>query len=82
MAGLNKSEFTNPATGKLYDPDLFAVMDGLDAPMFAGDPTRSGYKDGIIDNRDGYAKVRGQVSLMPSESGWKGNLSSGQTIND
>jgi hypothetical protein len=79
---IDKSEFTNPSTGKLYDAELFGLIDGLGAPMAAGESARSGYQDGIIDNRDGYAKIRGAVDLMPSESGWKANSPTGQTIYD
>lgn len=78
---ITKAEFTDPSTGKLYDPDLFTAMDSLGAPMFAGDPTRAGYQDGVIDNKDGYTKVRGQISLAVTANAWNANLaSSGQTI--
>jgi len=78
---ITKSEFTNPSTGKLYDPDLFTAMDTLGAPMFVGDPTRAGFQDGVIDNKDGYTKVRGQISLAVTANAWTSNLApSGQTI--
>ncbi len=79
---ISKEEFTDPTTGQLYDPDLFAAIDSLGAPQYAGDPVRSGYQDGIIDNRDGYAKVRGQVSMATTASDWNAHLSSGTTIQD
>ena len=56
-------------------------MDSLGAPMFTGDTTRAGFQDGVIDNRDGYTKVRGQISLAVTANAWTANLaSSGQTI--
>jgi Tfp pilus assembly protein PilX len=75
---ISKAEFTNSATGLLYDANLFTLIDtiGLDA-------TRSGYNDGFIDNRDGYAKVRGGIALATSAKDWNTNLAaSGQTVND
>lgn len=78
---ITKSEFTNTSTGKLYDPDLFAAIDSLGAPAFAGDTSRAGYQDGVISNHDGYTKVRGQISLAVTANAWNANLaSSGQTI--
>jgi hypothetical protein len=71
---ITAAEFTNASTGKMYDPDLFKTIDALDAPRYAGDPARTGLNDGVIDNRDGYAKVRGEVHLATSESAWKSNL--------
>jgi Tfp pilus assembly protein PilX len=47
------------------------------------DSPRLGYKDGIIDNKDGYAKARGQVNLAVTSAAWSANLaSSGKTIQD
>jgi Tfp pilus assembly protein PilX len=93
---ISKAEFTNPATGKLYDDNLFFLMDNLSAPLLnedkngnglldAGedingngildvDPPRSGYNDGIIDNRDGYAKIRGGLTLSTNEADWAAEL--------
>lgn len=80
---ISKSEFTNPSTGKLYDSELFAAMDSTGAPMFDGDVTRLGYRDGIIDNYDGYAKVRGTLTIAAREIDWSNQLAStGQKIND
>ncbi|HEX2972888.1 MAG TPA: pilus assembly PilX N-terminal domain-containing protein, partial [Tepidisphaeraceae bacterium] len=82
-AAISREEFTDPATGKLYDPDLFDAIDSLNGPQYAGDPVRSGYRDGIIDGRDGYAKVRGQVSVATTASAWNSKAaSSGSTIQD
>lgn len=80
---VSRAEFTNPVTNQLYDRDLFDAIDSLNGPMYAGDPTRAGYRDGVIDARDGYAKVRGQIALATSASAWSANLaSSGSAIQD
>ncbi|HEY7115577.1 MAG TPA: hypothetical protein VH475_03265 [Tepidisphaeraceae bacterium] len=80
---IDTGEFTNPSTGKLYDTDLFKAMDSLGAPMFAGDTTRAGYQDGIIDNRDAYTKVRGQIDIAATANAWSSNLApSHETIQD
>ncbi|HZN65620.1 MAG TPA: hypothetical protein VFB66_09975 [Tepidisphaeraceae bacterium] len=47
------------------------------------DPPRAGYKDGLIDNRDGYAKIRGQITLATTSAAWESNLApQGQDIHD
>ncbi len=79
---ISKAEFTNPATSKLYDTDLFTAMDSLGAPMYAGDSTRAGYQDGMIDNRDAYTKVRGQISLASTANAWSTSLGSSGKISD
>jgi hypothetical protein len=71
---LSQSEFTNPSTGQLYDANLFAAMDSTGAPLFDGDVTRVGYRDGVIDNSDGYAKVRGTLTVAATEATWAANL--------
>ena len=79
---ISTAEFTDPSTGKLYDPDLFKAIDSLGAPQYAGDATRSGFQDGVIDNRDGYTKVRGQISMATTANNWIANLPTGTTIQD
>jgi hypothetical protein len=80
---VSRAEFTNPSTGKLYEPNLFKAIDTINGPLFSGDEARVGYNDDVIDNRDGYAKVRGHIELATSASGWAANLASqGKTIND
>ncbi len=82
-ARITQSEFTNPSTGRLYEPELFSAIDSIGAPMFAGDPERMGYKDGIIDNSDGYAKLRGSATIASTADAWAANLApQGKTIND
>ena len=78
---ITAAEFTNPSTGKLYDPDLWKAMDSLGGPLSAGDPLRAGYMDNKIDNRDAYTKIRGEISIASTADAWKTNLaSSGKTI--
>lgn len=80
---VSQSEFTNPATGKLYDPNLLSAIDNLGGPLAPTDPIRPGYQDGVISNNDAYAKVKGQVMLSDTATSWAQNLASqGLTIND
>jgi len=80
---ITRTEFTKPSTGKLYDDNLFTLLDGLGAPLFAGDVIRDGFNDNVIDNRDGYAKIRGTLSFATTAEAWIANLTpKNQTIND
>jgi Tfp pilus assembly protein PilX len=88
---VSKSEFTNPSTGKLYDADLFTAIDTLGMPLRSSDALRPGLSvsggkiigDGVLDNNDGYTKIRGQISMATTASAWNANLaSSGKTVND
>lgn len=79
---ITKAEFTDPATGKLYDSDLFTAIDSLGAPQFTDDPQRAGFQDGVIDNRDGYSKIRGQVAMATTAASWQSNLGSTTKIQD
>ncbi|HEX8916122.1 MAG TPA: hypothetical protein VF796_27485 [Humisphaera sp.] len=76
---ITRAEFTNPATGKLYDADLFDAIDGLGAPA-AGEAARVGYQDGVISNADAYTKVRGTVTMATTANAWQSNLGSSGTI--
>jgi hypothetical protein len=77
------AEFTDPATGKLYDQTLMGAIDALGGPLASTDPTRAGYMDNQIDNRDPYAKVRGQVLIKETLDSLKTRLASkGQAIED
>ncbi len=42
-----------------------------------GDPNRAGYGDGILDDRDRYAKLRGEVYIKADLSGWLNGASGG-----
>lgn len=80
---VSASEFTNSSTGKLYDDSLMTVIDNLGGPLYTGDQTRSGYQDGTIDNRDGYAKVRGQILVAETSDSLISRLkANNQTILD
>ena len=80
---VTRVEFTNPSTNKLYDANLFDLIDNLNAPLFVGDVVRDGLDDDVIDNRDGYAKVRGAVSLSTTAQAWINDLTpKNQTIWD
>lgn len=80
---VTQAEFTNPSTGALYDPELFRAIDSINGPLFAGDPARVGYNDGVIDNTDGYAKIRGYVQLATTADAWSSNLAAqSKDIND
>jgi hypothetical protein len=80
---VDAAEFTNPATGQLYESNLFKAIDSINGPMYAGDPTRQGYQDNRLDDSDGYAKIRGYVMLAPTADGWAANLApQGKDIND
>jgi hypothetical protein len=80
---ISSAEFMNPSTGKMYDADLFATIDGLGPPLTTAEGQRDGYRDGVIDNRDAYAKVRGQISLAATSTDWNNNLrSQGKVIQD
>jgi hypothetical protein len=73
---ITASEFTNPATGNLYDPQFFKAIDSIGAPLFDGDVIRAGYLDGVIDNFDGYAKLRGNIALATTEAAWTNHINS------
>ena len=102
---VDRGEFTNPATGRLYDAELFATIDGLSPPQYNEDrngngfldrdednmipngrldvePPRSGYQDGRIDNRDGYAKTRGSVLVATTANAWQSTLAAPKTVLD
>lgn len=80
---VTRAEFTDPGTGEVYDDNLFTAIDMIGAPMFSGDVVRQGYMDGVIDNSDGYAKIRGNVSLATTADAWAANLAAqNKTIND
>lgn len=80
---ITQSEFTNAATGTLYDANLLSAIDSLGAPLTPSSPVRPGYQDGTISNADSYAKVHGQVQLATTAAAWSSNLApQGLSIND
>jgi len=76
--GITSGDFTNGSTGKLYDADLFSLVD---SPMGAldangnlpnGSPSPwTGYNDSKMDYQDGYAKVYGTVKTALSYTAWQ-----------
>jgi len=42
-----------------------------------GDPTRVGYDDGIIDDHDRYAKIRGEVKILATMAAWNAGAAGG-----
>jgi hypothetical protein len=80
---ISAAEFINPSTGNSYDANLFSAIDSLGGPLTDDEPLRDGYEDGIIDNRDAYAKIEGQIVIATSSSAWTSNLASqGKVIQD
>jgi Tfp pilus assembly protein PilX len=67
---ISTAEFTDPATNKLYDENLFKAMDATGGPLYDGDTVRTGYQDNQIDNSDVYAKVNGQLLMAATQSGF------------
>jgi hypothetical protein len=72
---LSEAEFTNPSTGKLYEPDLFALLDEINGPL-GSEQARDGYKDDRINFDEGYGKIRGSVALAVTADQWSSWLSS------
>ncbi|CAN5643109.1 hypothetical protein BH09PLA1_BH09PLA1_25060 [soil metagenome] len=80
---LSSAEFVNSSTGQSRESNLFQLIDGLGGPLFSGDVIRSGYQDNTVDNRDGYAKIKGTLTLTTTADAWNSAISgAGQTISD
>ncbi|MBI1338430.1 MAG: hypothetical protein GC164_15920 [Phycisphaera sp.] len=62
-------------SGDIHAAQLFTLIDT------AGDPSRPGYNDGVIDELDGYAKIKGEVKLTASMSDWNNGAAGGQYQN-
>lgn len=67
---ITTSAFIDSTTGTSRDPELFYLLDHLSPPLLSGDPTRAGYGDGVLDNRDGYAKIKGSVQVTVTQPDW------------
>ena len=63
---IDRGEFTNGSTGKLYDENLFATIDGLAPPQFNEDRNGNGYfdfdEDTMIKN--------GKLDIDPARKGY------------
>ena len=80
---LASSEFVNPSTGQSRESNLFKLIDNLGGPLFAGDVIRAGYQDNALDNRDGYAKIKGTFTLATTAEAWNAAIAgAGQTISN
>jgi hypothetical protein len=79
--------FDTNADGKIGSIELESGVQGAAALIAAnqllelidtfGDPARSGYHDGFIDNADRYAKVRGQVQITAALQSWQDGAAHG-----
>ncbi len=77
------NEFYNSSTHGQYDSELLGAIDSLGGPLFGGDVIRLGYRDGVVASNDGYAKVRGTISVAESSDALISRLrSNNQTIQD
>ena len=51
-------------SGNIHTAQLFELIDTF------GDSSRAGYNDGVIDDKDDYAKIHGHVKLLADLQGW------------
>lgn len=67
---------TASSPGQISLSELEAVMSPINAAQFMelidtfGDPGRAGYGDGLIDDFDRYAKIRGEIHITADAQGW------------
>ncbi|MEO0477218.1 MAG: hypothetical protein AAF085_14810, partial [Planctomycetota bacterium] len=67
---------TASSPGQITQTELEASMTTLDAGQLMrlidtfGSPLRAGYNDGVIDEYDRYAKVRGEIHVAADLAGW------------
>ncbi len=68
---------TASSPGQLTQSELEAGMSTLDAQQLLalidtfGSPNRAGYNDGVIDQYDRYAKIRGEIHIAADVAGWE-----------
>ncbi|MBC8108318.1 MAG: hypothetical protein H7Z14_17160 [Anaerolineae bacterium] len=78
---LSSAEFTNSSTGQSRESNLFQLIDGLGAPLFSGDVIRAGYQDSVLDTKDGYAKIKGTLTMTTTAEAWNSAIAgAGETI--
>ncbi|MCC6580569.1 MAG: hypothetical protein IT440_09015 [Phycisphaeraceae bacterium] len=63
------------ATHHVEAAQLLSLIDTM------GDPARPGYNDGVIDDLDRYAKVRGQIALTAGYDDWNQGAAEGNIQN-
>lgn len=74
---------TSSSPGQITLTELDSAMDPLDAQQLMllldtfGSPLRAGYNDGVIDQYDRYAKIRGEVHVAADLQGWIDGAASG-----
>lgn len=78
------SHFDTPSSpGQISVSELESQMHSLDAQQLMrlidtfGSPNRAGYNDGVIDEYDRYAKVRGEIHIAADLAGWLNGAASG-----
>ncbi|MGB0767447.1 MAG: hypothetical protein ACPGYV_07030 [Phycisphaeraceae bacterium] len=68
---------TSSSPGQITTTELEASLSPLDAEQLMrlidtfGSPLRAGYNDGVIDEYDRYAKVRGEIHVAADLAGWE-----------
>jgi len=73
---------TSSSPGQITTTELEASLDTLDAQQLMalidtfGSPLRAGYNDGVIDEYDRYAKVRGEIHVAADVAGWEAGAAS------
>ena len=73
---------TASSPGQITLSELDAEMDTLDAQQLMalldtfGSPLRAGYNDGVIDEYDRYAKIRGEIHIAADLAGWESGAAS------
>jgi len=79
---------TSSSPGQITLSELQAEMDPLDAQQLMqlidtfGSPSRAGYNDGVIDEYDRYAKIRGEVHIAAGVSGWESGAATSGSYQD
>jgi len=68
--------------GQVTISELESKMNPLDAAQLMqlidtfGSPSRAGYNDGVIDEFDRYAKIRGEIHIAADLAGWEAGAAS------
>lgn len=72
------AHFDQDANGVITTTELVTLADSaveagqlLELIDTFGDPTRAGYGDGVIDEHDRYAKLRGEIKIATDLEGWE-----------
>ncbi len=76
------AEFDNNADGAVTSIELDVANDINRAQLMElidtfGDPARPGYNDGVIDDNDMYAKVRGDIKITALHNDWESGAAGG-----